>query len=279
MRYINIQDLELPDGWLEKAEALTEKLHDAVDDKARGKIIHDNPIWQELVVPLSNLSDGKCWYSEAKEIMSDRDIDHFRPKKEAKNVDGIPRASTEGYWWLAFDWENYRFSSIYSNRRRRDKFANTDKTGGKWSYFPLFEHSPVAPTKARCADEDIMLLDPCDEDDPGLLTFDSTGTAIPNIGAFDDAKEKQRVLTSIQLYHLDYELLREEREKVWGKCQRFINEIRNITNKDERSISDNSRIKFLKAEIRKMVERGEQLSAVAVACCEENGLSRLTGRI
>lgn len=277
MRYININDLELSDDWLAKAEELTQDLRDAISEEARKEIIDKKQIWRDLFIPLSKLSNGKCWYSEAKDVMSDRDVDHFRPKNEAKNIDDIPRANEDGYWWLAYDWENYRFSSMYSNQKRYDKFDRAKGIRGKSSFFPLFEHSPVAISKVRCADEDIMLLDPCDEDDPGLLTFDKSGTAIPNAGAIHNAKERRRVMASIRLYHLDHEPLREEREKVWDRCQRSINEIREISIQDDISISDKARISFLKSEIRKMVEKSEELSAVAISCCEDNGLNYLTG--
>ncbi len=157
MRYINLHDLVIPEDWLTKANALSNQLAIAASDEERSTILEKNPIWQELFVPLSNLTKGKCWYSEAKDIMSDKDVDHFRPKNEARNhINGELR---NGYWWLAYDWENYRFSSIYSNRRRKDKFDPGRNAGGKWSYFPLFDGSPIATTKTRIKDEDIILLD------------------------------------------------------------------------------------------------------------------------
>lgn len=276
MRYIPIHDLELPDGWQEKADRLNEDLKNATDDRERAEIMEKNPIWRDLFVPMSKLSYGKCWYSEARDLMSDRDIDHFRPKNEARNYDGIPRASTEGYWWLAYDYENYRFSSTYSNQRRRDKFVDEHKVGGKWCYFPLFEGSIVATTKRSRRDEDIMLLDPCDEDDPGLLTFDNRGDAIPDKDAVLNEKEKLRVKTSITLYHLDHEPLREEREKVWDLCQRLINQMRNLANEDDQSISDRQSIRNLKNQIRDLGRKDAELSSVAIACCVHNGLAFLT---
>lgn len=270
MRYINISDLVIPDDWINRAQALSKQLADAVSSEERSQLLEDNPIWQELFVPLSNLTNGKCWYSEAKDIMSDKDVDHFRPKNEARNhLTGDLRT---GYWWLAYDWENYRFSSIYSNRRRKDKFDPGKNTGGKWSYFPLFHGSPIAATKARIKDEDIMLLDPTDEDDPCLLTFDENGDAIPNTS---QQKEIQRVTASIALYHLDHTPLKEERQKVWDRCQRLINEIESINSQDDISISDKARVKFLKDEIRRMIDHHEELSAVAIACIEQNRLSRM----
>lgn len=279
MRYIDLKKIELPPGWLDKAKNLHEQLIAVESEEAREDIIDKNQIWRDLFVPLHNLSNGKCWYSEALDVMSDRDIDHFRPKGKAKNVDGIFRANEEGYWWLCYDYENYRFSSQYSNELRKDKFNPEKNTGGKWHYFPLFENSAVAKIKGRCKDEEIMLLDPCDEDDPYLLTFDSRGKAIPNSAAIMGENDKIRVLTSIRLYHLDHTPLEELRERTWDFCQRMIDEIRKIsTIKGSPSVTDIGRVKFLKNEIRRIMHRTEPLSAVAIACCEENGLSILTER-
>lgn len=279
MRYIDLNKIVLPEGWLNKARRLTQQLTEVNSEEARDAIINKNQIWRELFIPLNNLSKGKCWYSEALDVMSDRDIDHFRPKGKAKNIDEIARGDEDGYWWLCYDYENYRFSSQYSNELRKDKFNPEKQTGGKWHYFPLFENSTVAKTKVRCKDEEIMLLDPCDEDDPYLLTFDSKGKALPNYAAILNDNDKRRVLSSIKLYHLDHKPLEELRERTWDFCQRMIDEIRNISSNPEGiSVSDTYRVKFLKSEIRRIMDKNEPLSAVAIACCEENGLSILAER-
>lgn len=269
MRYIDTKNIELPAGWEDKAKALNAMLSKAKDDTERALIFKKHPIWQELFIPLQKLSNGKCWYSEAKDVMSDRDVDHFRPKNEAKNLDGKNR---DGYWWLAYDYENYRFSSMYSNQKRYDKFDKTKDVGGKSSYFPLFPDSYIASTKRRLVDEDIMLLDPIDEDDPCLLTFDDSGEAIPNTLS---PKDIMRVNVSIRLYHLDHTPLKEERQKVWDQCQRFINEIQVTNSLPDMSISDKARVKFLKQEVKRMTNFDEELSAVAIACVEYNKLSRM----
>lgn len=278
MRYIDISKLELPEGWKERAKTLKKQLNEAKTKEARSTILEQNPIWQELVVPLSNLSSGKCWYSEAKELMSDRDVDHFRPKNEARGVgkkmaEGIESKKREGYWWLAYDWENYRFSSIYCNRRRLDKFKKDEEAGGKWSYFPLFKDSIVAKSKERISDEDIVLLDPTKKDDPSLISFDSNGDVIPNS---TNQQEIIRVRVSEKIYHLDHTPLKEERQKLWNKCQRYINEIDKIKSQTLLSATDRARIDFLKGELRLMTSASEELSAVAIACCEKNKLNYLT---
>jgi uncharacterized protein (TIGR02646 family) len=280
MRYIDLSKLQLPTGWQEKADSLNAKLKTATSDTEKAKIMDENPIWRELFIPLSQLSHGKCWYSEALDTMSDRDVDHFRPKNEAQNVDNIPRGDVEGYWWLAYDWTNYRFSSQYSNQRRKDKFDKKRNTGGKGEFFPLFKGSFIAKSKNKFQDEQIMLLDPCEKDDPGLLTFDSKGVAIPDASAILDPDDRIRVEVSIRLYHLDHKPLEELRERIWWKCQRQIDEIRKITS-DPEGMSNfaKSRVKFIKDEIRRMMEHQQELSAVAIACCEQNGLKVLTQNI
>src|SRR4051812_36450137 len=114
MRYVDLSKIEIPKAWLDKAVKLQKELEELATLKLKLAHIDKNQIWQDrtLFKAISELMDGKCWYSEAKELMSDRDVDHFRPKKKAKNKDNIER---DGYWFLAYDWENYRFSSIYSN--------------------------------------------------------------------------------------------------------------------------------------------------------------------
>lgn len=47
------------------------------------------------------MSYGKCWYSEAKDAGANFDVDHFRPKAEAKRAENL--VDVEGYAWLAFD--------------------------------------------------------------------------------------------------------------------------------------------------------------------------------
>lgn len=60
MRYINIEEIELPDDWEAKVKHLEQQLDKADNDDTRKAIIEANSIWKQLFVPLSNLSNGKC---------------------------------------------------------------------------------------------------------------------------------------------------------------------------------------------------------------------------
>ena len=44
MRYIDLSKIEIPEGWLDKASQLAQKLNDADSDEARNAIITKNQI-------------------------------------------------------------------------------------------------------------------------------------------------------------------------------------------------------------------------------------------
>jgi hypothetical protein len=161
MIHINIKGKTPPDVWCKRAELLTEQFEQLQTPVERKKFINQHRIWSELQDWLRKLSHGKCWYSEAREIYSFYDVDHFRPKNRVKQLDGTER---EPYWWLAFEWRNYRLSGGIGNRLNRDE---NNETRGKGDFFPLREGSPAATgPKSDLRDELIYLLDPTDPDDP-----------------------------------------------------------------------------------------------------------------
>ena len=62
---------------------------------------------------------NKCWYTEAQDAVSSFHVDHFRPKTRALDLEGN---ACEGYWWLAFEWTNYRISGQLINVKKKDLF-------------------------------------------------------------------------------------------------------------------------------------------------------------
>jgi len=208
MIHIPFGNEEPPQEWLEKSRQLTNELYAASSKEERDRIIDDNrAVWGDLKDWLLGFSHGKCWFSEAKDTYSHWDVEHFRPKKKAKNLDGTER---EGYWWLAFDWRNYRICGNVGNRK-------------KGCFFPLCRGSQVATSDARhlVEDEIFLLLDPTRDGDPELLSFDEEGlaTAMPGIGEWP----RQRAEESIKRFKLNkHEPLREARQRTWKKCRKQI---------------------------------------------------------
>lgn len=107
------------DAWVAKSEQLVTELA-ALDSagkrEERNALIDSNSgHWGALKDWLLALSAGKCWFSEVRELYSHYDVEHFRPKKEAKALDASVR---DGYWWLAFDYMNFRACGNVGNRKK-----------------------------------------------------------------------------------------------------------------------------------------------------------------
>ena len=171
--------------------------------------------WGKLKPWLFALSGGKCWFTDTTNNGSHYDVEHFRPKAEAKSFDGSVR---EGYWWLAFD---------YTNCRLAGGVPNTKKGG----WFPLCEGSRCSSANERCEESEFpYLLDPVKASDPLLLAFDEEGNAIPVPTADNWATEagqwnKARAEESIKRYKLnDHDALPERRRKFWSELTGVIKE-------------------------------------------------------
>ena len=82
-------------------------MHSRLDGLCKAFIDANSGVWGEIKNELLEMSHGKCWYSEAPDAVSDWHVDHFRPKKRALDED---KTEHEGYYWLAFDWKNYRIA-------------------------------------------------------------------------------------------------------------------------------------------------------------------------
>ena len=193
----------LREGWAEEAESVNEKILAEPDAKKRTKIIDENgDLWREVKHELSKFFNNKCWYTESKQEGTDTDVDHFRPKKRVAEVTDKANPHT-GYWWLAFKLENYRFSCIYANRRRRD--VESGKVGGKADHFTLWkEECRAFSPDDDCDEEQPLLLDPCKATDVALITFKEDGEAMPRYGKEKRPKAFARADVSIKFYNINH---------------------------------------------------------------------------
>lgn len=64
--------------------------------------------------------------NEADEASAGLACRSFRPKKRALGED---QTEPDGYYWLAFDWKNYRIADSYPNSPHKD---DSNVTRGKW---------------------------------------------------------------------------------------------------------------------------------------------------
>lgn len=202
MRYISFGEFSPTTEWLAKAaaaaaEAATKPASHSDRTQTRAAYINSkSDIWKALKDGLSALGHAKCWYCESKQARSDKHVDHFRPKNRVKDDD------SDGYWWLAFDYTNYRFSCSFCNSPHTN--PATGESQGKADWFPLCPGSPRATSLPDLGRELPMLLDPIQQNDPGLLYFEQTGEVRPRYRAEARPIDHDRAKTSIQHYHLDH---------------------------------------------------------------------------
>ncbi|WP_375562787.1 hypothetical protein ACE193_09750 [Bernardetia sp. OM2101] len=230
MIYINLDDFQPDEKWRWKANWHTMNMSD-LSTIAEMKAYITN-IWSEikndiLLIPNAN----KCWFSEAKDVVSDYHIEHFRPKKEVTKFDkSVPHIEfqeeqrsqwtttnnkADGYFWLAFDYKNYRISGGKIN------------SSFKKNLFPIrFASHFIAENRNQDYKfEEIVLLDPTKRDDPELLTFEANGNAIPTYWHDIDQWKYTRAVVSIIIYGLnDIDDLVNARLKKWDICRILIEE-------------------------------------------------------
>lgn len=272
MRWIDIGDYTPSDDWLNKANEVTRMLKLAKTKKERTKIIKDNSnLWGDLKTDLLEISNGKCWYSEAKKRVSFFDVDHFRPKNNVKTFeDDFETAnSNEGYWWLAFQWKNYRPSGEICNRKKSDDYG---VCRGKQDYFPLIKGCRIASTPDHDLEHEMpVLLDPTVYEDTVLISFDINGEPMP--AAAQGTLEYARAKITIKLLYLDYPLLNEARLEVWNYCERLLNEAASImSDRDAVSLIIEKRKKEIFQELRKLKSPKSEFSTVALACISQSEL-------
>jgi uncharacterized protein (TIGR02646 family) len=256
MRYIAIGDNKPDDTWLLKANTLTSKLLAATTNAERFLLIDGNEsVWKEIKQFLRDLNYGKCWYSESKDDNSYMHVDHFRPKKRAM---GLDKKDYGGYWWLAFEWTNFRYCGSISNVNKSDKFA--------------VERSKANNNLDPINDELHYFLDPLKLKDVQKLTFDEEGKAkaLSNNKSDWDYKRADYTVKSLKLN--DGGLL-DARKKVWHDCASLINKIADLLKENQTivSISREQEIEDKMKELEKFVQKDAEYSATAQSCCITSG--------
>jgi len=149
----------------------------------------------------------KCWYTEVEIIGAPLAIDHYRPVCH--------------YWWLAFDAENYRVSCSWANSPEPN--AQHGRIGGKGDSFPLLPPAQRATQKGQLLTERAVILDPCNQADCDLLSFQADGRPILNPLFATDAIARQRVDDSTLILNLDHPDFNAARERL---CNDIADDVR-----------------------------------------------------
>lgn len=199
MIYVKCDPELIPRKLLDVAARAQQELEAKPPSERKAYIEKKAHIWRAFSRHLAKMSYGKCWYSESNDPQSFFDVDHFRPKKAAKRSDAL---EDDGYPWLAFSIENFRYSAGRSNRLSTDE--ETEQVVGKGSWFPLLDGSPYATWDDRCLDqEQPVLLDPTVRNDVTLIDINpDDGRATPSMVCLGERKQF-RAIRSIEIYGLN----------------------------------------------------------------------------
>lgn len=220
MRFIDNSTIKKPDpDWDNRANAAKNEVVNNGSDTETYRTV-----WTCCKEKLAEQSHEKCWYCEIIQERSDDAVDHFRPRSK--------------YKWLAFDFNNFRYSCTFCNSRRRNNETGT--IGGKGDKFPLMDERQRAISEGQEENEQPILLDPCKAYDPALLDFLVNGKPTAKYPAHQ--QRKKRAETSINLYHLDHEDLVEKRRVLAVDLNNKINTANKLfdrVDKGDTAIDDN----------------------------------------
>jgi hypothetical protein len=222
--YVKCDPSLIPKKVLDVAARAQAELEAMPEAKRKFFIEKKAHVWRAFGRHLAKMSYGKCWYSESKDPQSFFDVDHFRPKKAAKRADAT---EDDGYPWLAFSVENFRYAAGRSNRLSTDEA--TDKTVGKGSWFPLLDASPRATWDDRCLNtERPLLLDPTVRSDVALVDINpEDGRAIASMTCLGISKQL-RANRSIEIYGLNLGNLITARKRVMREVENHFKNLLDI---------------------------------------------------
>jgi uncharacterized protein (TIGR02646 family) len=122
--------------------------------------------WSEVKKDLRRFQHGKCCFCErGRDANRESDVEHFRPKLARDNE---PAPNHNGYWWLAYKWENLFFVCSECNSIFKKNF------------FPLINPEDRAFNKdSDLSKERPYLLNPALDDPEQFIIYDYTNPKVP----------------------------------------------------------------------------------------------------
>jgi uncharacterized protein (TIGR02646 family) len=264
----------IPDDVKQQLQDATDDLLRLPESQRKAFIKRKENLWKDLRPYLAAVcgrdqrqDDFKCWYCEAKTSRFTYHVDHFRPKGRVKDRD---RPEEPGYWWLAFDYRNYRLSCEYCNTPHRDD----DETPacGKWDQFPLRDGSSrVQDPNLNVNDEVRLLIDPLKHSEVIFLSFEDTGR--PRHLLPEGTYGGLMAARTIEVLNLDQPRINEARKQLALTCQRLVEDGNEEYASFSRTGSVAAREKFdgICQQLRDLIQPWSEFSAMARACLRGTG--------
>lgn len=267
MQYINKDRVQakLPGEWSDYVQRCWDAVERAIE-RARIKAVQDGldaeatevklkkakkeaiskraALWRLFAQKVASINNDKCWYCESREDRSHMPVDHFRPKGA---VDGCDEH--DGYWWLAFDWENYRYCCTLCNSLTK----NVESTHGKADKFPLLNETERCTLEVDdIDDEHPVLLDPFKSRDVRLLTFLDNGVPTPN--ANPDTDNYIRADQTIRILNLHQGKVRVSRLRIAAQIKRIMRKINSFLNKQRDGDNVDDDLEFFENQLSVLID-------------------------
>lgn len=263
MRRVIIQGTP-PADWVADAKAVTDQLRAAKTKAKRAKIIKANEsLWRDDRIRdwLLQQFANKCWYTEAYESVSSVHVDHYRPKGRSKDLEGNKH---EGYWWLTFDWTNYRICGQLINVKKSDIFPFADGV-----------RADLAGTVSLKLESPI-LIDPL-TDQTRLISFEKDEDdciAVPSDDLTD--AEDFRAKKTIDILGLNrLPRLKQKRAEYWNQCRMTIIDYNTDGPQALRCVQQLIAVN----KLREMVAYKAEFSSVSEACILKTAPSHLIASV
>ncbi|MBC73226.1 MAG: hypothetical protein CMH47_13365 [Muricauda sp.] len=243
--------------WSDKSAELLQAMENTENVEERNKIIDKHHrYWKLFKSLLKSISYNKCWYSETRNPYSHYHVDHFRPKKKVIELDG--KTEREGYWWLTFDFTNYRLCGSVGNTKKSNHFA--------------VEYNKVT-VPGPIDDEGHYLLDPFKREDVQLLNFNQEGRAVESVPEDKGKWQHNRARYTIEVLDLNYPDLVEERKQKWMEVSLLIKSVNKLEGElnEAPSATKQANLEAKKNELRKLLAPCSELTATVKACLRSSG--------
>jgi len=131
-----------------------------------------------------------CAFCQCKLPRNDRgDVEHFRPKKEVTEAPGHL-----GYWWLAYDFNNYLLSCRTCNQTCKRNHFKVEPGASHFNF----------PDKNQMDQEKRMLLNPAEDEVESMMKLDFSDSHLPiKPSANISQRHKSKVKETVDLFHMN----------------------------------------------------------------------------
>lgn len=157
---------------------------------------------QDVKTALKNDQSRKCAYCERHFNGDYGAVEHYRPKKKYQVAEHTPLQ--DGYYWLAYDWDNLLFACSECN------------TSYKRCLFPLFDESKRDIAGKNISNEEPLLINPAKEDPAQFIVFREEMLLERSTDVTSYAYQKAKKTIEILKLNDRMDLL-EQRIRVWKR--------------------------------------------------------------